>query len=61
MQKLLHIPSYPSAPFTAAQGHMQHSPSVQCSEAGQQHPHTLVLAVAAAARGLLSGSSTFGS
>ena len=44
----------PIAKFTAAQGHMQHSPSVQCSETGQQCPHTLVLAVAAAACELLS-------
>ena len=47
--------------FTAAQGHTRHSPSVQCSETVQQHPHTLGLAVAAAACELLSGSSTFGS
>ena len=47
--------------FTAAQDHMQHSPSVQCSEAVQQHPHTLVLAVAAVSCGLLSESSTSGS
>ena len=40
---------------------MQHSLSVQCFEAGQQHPHTLVLAVAAAACELLSESSTSGS
>ena len=41
---------------------MQHSPSVQCSETGQQCPHTLVLAVAAAAAvcELLSESRTSG-
>ena len=40
---------------------MQHSPSVQCSETGQQCPHTLVLAVAAAAAcGLVSESRTSG-
>ena len=33
----------------------------QCSETGQQHPHTLVLAVAGAACGLLSESSISGS
>ena len=46
--------------FTGAQGHMQHSPSVQCSETGTQRPHTLVLAVAAAACELLSESRTSG-
>ena len=41
---------------------MRHSPSVQCSETVQQCPHTLVLAVvAAAACELLSESSTSGS
>ena len=40
--------------FIAAQGHMRHSPSVQCSETVQQY-HTLVLAVAAAACEQLSG------
>ena len=40
---------------------MQHSPSVQCSEAGQQCLHTLVLAVASAACELLSESNTSGS
>ena len=43
---------------------MRHFPSVQCSETGQQCPHTLVLAVAAAAAAaceLLSESSTSGS
>ena len=39
---------------------MQHSPSVQCSETGQQRHHTLVLAVAVAACGLLSESRTSG-
>ena len=37
---------------------MRHSPSVQCSEAGQQCHHTLVLAVAAASCELLSESRT---
>ena len=46
--------------FTAAQGHMQHSPSVQCSETGPQCHHTLVLVVAAAACELLSESRTSG-
>ena len=47
--------------FTAAQGHMQHSPSVQCSETGPQCHHTLVLVVAAAAAcELLSESRTSG-
>ena len=62
--KFIHvvIPSYPRyAPFTAAQDHMQHSPSVQYSEADQQHPHTLVLVVSAAAYELLSESSISGS
>ena len=40
---------------------MRHSPSVQCSETGPQHPHTLVLAVADVACELLSESSTSGS
>jgi len=44
----------------AAQGHMQHSPSFRSSETGQQHPHTLVLAVAYAACGLLSGNRASG-
>ena len=39
---------------------MQHSPSVQCSETGQQCHHTLVLTVAAAACELLSESRTSG-
>ena len=39
---------------------MRHSPSVECSETGQQCPHKLVLAVAAAACELLSESSTSG-
>ena len=39
---------------------MQHSLSVQCSETGPQCHHTLVLAVAAAACGLLSESRTSG-
>ena len=39
---------------------MQHSPSVQCSETGQQCHHTLVLAVAAASCELLSESRTSG-
>ena len=42
--------------FTAAQDYMQHSPSVQCSETDQQHPHTLVLAVAAACEVLLKSN-----
>ena len=46
--------------FIAAQGHMRHSPSVQCSETVQQCHHTLVLAVAAAACELLSESRTSG-
>ena len=42
---------------------MRHFPSVQCSETGQQCPHTLVLAVVAAAAAceLFSESSTSGS
>ena len=39
---------------------MQHSPSVQYSETGQQCHHTLVLAVAAASYELLSESRTSG-
>ena len=45
----------------AAQGRMQHSPSFQFFESfetGQQCPHTVVLAVASAACGLLSESRT---
>jgi len=44
----------------AAQGHMPHSPSFQSFETGQQHPRTLVPAVASAACGLLSGNTTSG-
>ena len=44
--------------FIAAQGHMRHSPSVQCSETRQQCHHTLVLVVAAASCELLSESRT---
>ena len=39
---------------------MQHSPSVQCSETGQQCPHTLVLVVDVAVCELLSESRTSG-
>ena len=47
--------------FIVAQDHMQHSPSVQCSETGQQCHHTLVLAVAAVAScGLVSENRTSG-
>ena len=60
---VLHLVRHSVTKFesTVAQGHMQHSPSVQCSEAVQQHPHTLVLAVAAVACKPLSENSTFGS